>query len=235
MMAHARCGLTSVQQSQWTHKRSNQMFKSSRQKLSLGVKFVAGLIIAVRLVTKGSGSMTGNDEFILETIAGPLNRETSDVFSLSITTCEQESRSRMRTDRGEVAVEEARQQRVRRVSTERNEYEVIRAVLRNWCDSCVKRRAKHSHGCPISQLSEPLAVRDCGFSSHSMKVNSPTVLVLLRRIHGAEARPRMPRKGSRVQRKLVLVFCELSSVAKLKARASHLHRQISGVQPVGEA
>ena len=88
-----------------------------------------------------SGSMTGNDEFILETIAGPLNRETTDVFSLSITTCEQESRSRMRTDRGEVEVEEARQQRVRRASKERNEYEVIRTVLRNWCDSCVKRRA----------------------------------------------------------------------------------------------
>ena len=46
-------------------------------------------------------------------------------------------------DRGEVEVEEARQTRERRASIltmnkESNEYEAMRTVLHNWCDSCVK-------------------------------------------------------------------------------------------------
>ena len=53
------------------------------------------------------------------------------------------------------------------------------------CGSCAKGRAKHSHGCPISEPSL-LAVRDCRVSSRRMNENSPTVLVLLRRTHGAE-------------------------------------------------
>ena len=93
--------------------------------------------------------------------------------------------------RGEVEVQEARQTRVRRASIlttdkERNEHEAMRTVLRNWCDSCVKGRAKHSHRCPTSEPSGSLAVRDCGFSSRSVNENSPTVLMLLRRTHGAE-------------------------------------------------
>ena len=101
-------------------------------------------------------------------------------------TNEQESSPRMQMDRGEVEVEEARQTRVRRASIlatdkERNEYEVMRTVLRNWCDSFVKGRAKHSHRCQTSESSGWLAVRDCGFSSHSMNKNSPTVLVLLKK------------------------------------------------------
>ena len=69
---------------------------------------------------------------------------------------------------------------------EKDEYEVMRTVLRNWCGSCVNGRAKHSHGCPTSEPSELLAVRDCRVSSRSMNENSPTVLTLLRRTHGAE-------------------------------------------------
>ena len=51
----------------------------------------------------------------------------------------------MQMDRGEVEVEEARQTRVRAsiLTTDKNEYEVTRAVLRSWSDSCVKGRAKH--------------------------------------------------------------------------------------------
>ena len=54
-------------------------------------------------------------------------------------------------DRGEDEVEEARQTRVRKASIlttdkERNEHAVMRTVLRNWCDSCLKGRAKHSRG-----------------------------------------------------------------------------------------
>ena len=68
-------------------------------------------------------------------------------------TNDQESSPRMQMDRGEVEVEEARQTGTRRASIlttdkERNECAVMRRVLRNWCDSCVKRRAKHSHRCP---------------------------------------------------------------------------------------
>ena len=68
-------------------------------------------------------------------------------------------------DRGEVEVEEVRQTRTRRASIlttdkESNEYEAMRTVSRNWCDSCVKGRAKHSHRCPTSEPSGSLAVRD---------------------------------------------------------------------------
>ena len=106
-------------------------------------------------------------------------------------TSEQESSPRMQMDRGEVELEEARQTRVRRASIlttnkERNEYEVMSTVLRNWCNSCAKGRAKHSHGCPTSESSGLSAVRDCRVSSRSMNESSPTVLVLLLRSHGAE-------------------------------------------------
>ena len=89
-------------------------------------------------------------------------------------------------DRGEVEVEEARQTRTRRApilttNKERNEYEVMRTVLRNWCDSCVKGRAKHSHRCPTSEPSGSLVTRDCKVSSLSTNENSPTVLVLLKK------------------------------------------------------
>ena len=71
---------------------------------------------------------------------------------------EQESSPRMQMDRGEIEVEEARHTRVRRASIlatnkERNEYEAMCTVLRNWFDSCVKGRAKHSHRCPTSEPS----------------------------------------------------------------------------------
>ena len=47
-------------------------------------------------------------------------------------------------DRGEVEIEEARQMRGRRASDlttdrEKDECEVMRTVLRNWCNSCVRR------------------------------------------------------------------------------------------------
>ena len=45
---------------------------------------------------------------------------------------------------------------------------------------------KHSHGCPTSEPSGLLAVKDCRVSSRSMNGSSPTVLELLRRTHGAE-------------------------------------------------
>ena len=116
-------------------------------------------------------------------------------------------------DRGEVQVEEARQTRVRRASIlttdkERNEHEVMRTVLRNWCDSCVKGRAKHSHRCPTREPSGSLAVSDCGFSSRSVNENSPTVLVLLRRTHGAERDCQVVRfaKPQSLMRSIVCVF-----------------------------
>ena len=68
-------------------------------------------------------------------------------------TSEQESSPRMHMDRGGVEVEEARQTRTKKsfdlqADKERNEYEVMRTVLRDWCGSFAKGRAKHSHGCP---------------------------------------------------------------------------------------
>ena len=180
----------------------------------LGVRCVTGSIIADGQVTARSQGvwLTCNDEFILdEESAGEIEEPLGDnrgfiesrdqkcVFvvlygeqsSSFFPTNEQQSSPRMQMDRGEVEVEEARQTRVRRASIlttdkERNEYDVMRTVLRNWCDSCVIGRAKRSHRCPTSESSGPSAVRDCGYSSRSMNENSPTVLVLLRRTHGAE-------------------------------------------------
>ena len=85
-------------------------------------------------------------------------------------TSEQESSPMMQRDRGGVEVEEARQTRTKRASIfttdkERNEYEIMRTVLRNWCGSCAKGRVKHSHGCPTSEPPGLLAVRDCRVSS----------------------------------------------------------------------
>ena len=94
-------------------------------------------------------------------------------------------------DRGEVEIEEARQMRGRRASDlttdrEKDEYEVMRTVLRNWCNSCVRGRAKQSHGCPTSAPSRPSMAKDCRVSIRSMNENSPTVLVLFERTHEVE-------------------------------------------------
>ena len=180
----------------------------------LGVRCVAGSIIAEGQVTARSQGVWLNcsDEFILdEELAGVIEEPLGDnrgfiesqeqkcvcvilygeQSSSLFPTSEQESSPRMQMERGEVEVEEARQTRVRRASIlttnkERNEYEVMRTVLRDWCNSCAKGRAKHSHGCPTSEPSGSLAVGDCRVSSRSMNENSPTVLLLLRRTHGAE-------------------------------------------------
>ena len=60
-------------------------------------------------------------------------------------------------DRGKVEVEEPRQRRTRRASIfitdmERNEYEVMRTELRNWC-----------HGCPTSEPSGSLVLGTAEF------------------------------------------------------------------------
>ena len=65
-------------------------------------------------------------------------------------TSDYESSPRMQMDRGKVEIEEAKQTRERRASVlttdkEKDEYEVMRTVLRNWCNSCVRGRAKQSH------------------------------------------------------------------------------------------
>ena len=91
-------------------------------------------------------------------------------------------------DKGEVEVEDARQTRERRVwvlttDKEKDEHEVMRTVLRNWCNSCVRGRAKHSHRCPTSDPSRSLMTKDCTVSVRSMSENSPTVLVLFERTH----------------------------------------------------
>ena len=62
----------------------------------------------------------------------------------------------------------------------------MRTVLRNWCGSCLKGRAKHSDVCPTREPPGLLAVRDCRVSSRSMSESSPSVLVLSWRTHGAE-------------------------------------------------
>ena len=180
----------------------------------LGVRCVAGSIIADGLVTPRSQGvwLNCNDNFILdEELAGVIEEPLGDnrgfiesreqtcvcvircgeQSSSLFPTSEQESSPRMQMDRGKVDVEEARQTRTRRASIlttdkERNEYEVMRAVLRNLCGSCAKGRAKHSHGCPTSEPSRPSMAKDCRVSSRSINESSPTVLVLLRRTHGAE-------------------------------------------------
>ena len=173
---------------------------------------MAGSIFADGQVTARSQGvwLNCNDEFILDeelagVIEGPLGDTRGFIESLEqkcvcVILYEEQSsslfpaseqRRRMQMDRGEVEEKEARQTRVRRASIlttkkERNEFDVMRTALRNWCGSCAKGRAKHSHGCPTSEPPWLLAVRDCGFSSRSMDENSPTVLVLLKRTHGAE-------------------------------------------------
>ena len=94
-------------------------------------------------------------------------------------------------DRGKVEIEEVRQTRERRASVlttdkEKDEHEVMRTVLRNWCNSCVRGRAKQSHRCPTSDPSRPLMAKDCRVSIRSVNENSPTVLVLFERTHGVE-------------------------------------------------
>ena len=139
----------------------------------LGARCVAGSIIADGQVTARSQGawLNCNDEFILdEELAGVIEEPLGDnrgfidsreqkcvcvilhgeQSSSLFPTSEQESSPRMQMDRGEVEVEEARQTRTRRASIfatdkERSEYEVMRTVLRNWCGSCAKGRAKHSH------------------------------------------------------------------------------------------
>ena len=139
----------------------------------LGVRYVAGSIIADGQVTSRSQRewLNCNEGFILdeesaswETIAGSLNRESRNVC-VCVVCCREQSSTlfptsdpRMQMNRGEVEVEEAKQTRVRRASTlttdkERNEYEVMRPALRNWCGSCAKGRAKHSHECGTSERS----------------------------------------------------------------------------------
>ena len=190
----------------------------------LGARRVAGPIIADGQVTARSQGvwLNCNDEFILdEELAGVIEEPLGDnrafvesrdqkcvcvvrygeQSSNLFPTNEQESSPRMQMDRGEVEVEEARQTRVRRASIlttdqEKDRYEVMRTVLRNWCDSCVKGRAKHSHRCPTNEPSASLAVRDYGFSSRSMNENSPTGLVLLKETHGVKRDCQMGREDT---------------------------------------
>ena len=94
-------------------------------------------------------------------------------------------------DRGKVEIEEASQTRERRASVlttdkEKDEYEVMRTVFRNWCNSCVRGRAKQTHRCPTSDPSRPSMAKDCRGSIRSVKENWPTVLVLFERTHGVE-------------------------------------------------
>ena len=67
-----------------------------------------------------------------------------------------------------------------------DEYEVMRTVLRNWCNSCVRGRAKQSHRCATSDPSRPSMAKDCRVSTRNVNENSPTVLVLCKRTHGVE-------------------------------------------------
>ena len=71
------------------------------------------------------------------------SRDQKHVYAACCPTSEQESSPRMQMDRGIVEIEEARQTRERRASVlttdkEKDEYEVMRTVLRSWCNSCVR-------------------------------------------------------------------------------------------------
>ena len=189
----------------------------------LGVRCVAGSTVADEPVTARSQGvwLDSNDEFILdEELAGVIEEPLEDnrgfiesrdekcvcvVFygeqssSLSPPS-EQESSLRMQMDKVEVEARRGKREKKRAsiltTDEERNEYEVMRTVLRNWCGSCAKGRAKHSHGCPTSEPSGLLAVRDCRVSSRSMNGSSPTILVLLRRTHEAERDCQVVREGT---------------------------------------
>ena len=182
----------------------------------LGVRRAAGSVIADGQVAARSQGvwLNCNDEFILDGESACVTEEPlgdnrgfielrdqkcvcvcvvcyKEQSSSLFPTSEQESSPRMQMDRGEVEVKEARQAREKRASVlatdkEKDEYEVMRTVLCNWCDSCVKRRARHSHRCPTSEPSGSLASRDCRVSSRSMNENPPTVMVLFKRTHGVD-------------------------------------------------
>ena len=88
MIAHARCSLTWVQQSQWTHQRSNQGSKflnmsdgAQAVKGRLGVRCVAGSIIPDGQVTARSQGvwLNRNDDFFLdEELAGVIEEPLGD-------------------------------------------------------------------------------------------------------------------------------------------------------------
>ena len=101
--------------------------------------------------------------------------------SSSFPTGEQESSPWMQMDRGEVEVAEARLT----TDKEKDEYEAMRTVLRNWCNSCVRGRAKHSHRCPTCDPSRSLMAKDCRVSLRSVSENSPQYWSCLR-THGVE-------------------------------------------------
>ena len=176
----------------------------------LGVRCVAGSVIADGQVTARDQKvwLNRNDEFTLDGELASVTEESlgdnrgfiesRDQKHVCVACCKGQSSSlfpesspRMQMDRGEVEIELARQTRTRRASIlitdmERNEYEVMRVELLNWCNSCAKGRAKHSHGCPTSEPSGSLVARDCRVSSRSVNENSPTVLVLFERTHGVK-------------------------------------------------
>ena len=180
----------------------------------LGVKCVTGSVFAAeQAMARGQRVwLNCDDEFILDGKSAGVaeeslgdNRgfiESRDQKHVSAACCkghscslfstsEQESSPRMQMDRGKVEIEEARQTRERRASVlttdeEKDEYGVMRAVWRNWCNSCVRGRAKQSHGCPTSDPSRPSMTKDCRVSTRNVNENSPTVLVLFERTHGVE-------------------------------------------------
>ena len=167
---------------------------------------MAGSVITDgQLTAKNQGVwLNRNDEFVLdgelasvtEELLGDHrgfieSRDQKNVCAACCPTSEQESSPRMQMDRGKVEIEGARQTRESRGSVlttdkEKDEYEVMRTVLRNWCNSCVRGRAKQSHRCPTSDPSRPLMATDCRVSIPSVNENSPTVLVLFERTHGVE-------------------------------------------------
>ena len=179
-----------------------------------GVRRAAGSVIAYeQAMARGQRVwLNCDDELILDDESasvteessgdkreGSLNRETENMCVWLVARdnhpvfSQQTSKSRAQGCRWtEVRLRSRRRgKRERRASVlttdkQKDEYEVMRTVLRNWCNSCVRGRAKQSHRCPTSDRSRPSMAKDCRVSTRSVNENSPTVLMFFERTHGVE-------------------------------------------------
>ena len=120
----------------------------------------------------------------------PCEEQSSNLFPL----VEQESSQGRQMDRGEVDVEEERQARVKSAPVlptdkKREEHEVTHATFRRWSEACVAGRAtEDSHNCSAAEISVPLVATDYGFLGRDSHVDLVTILVLIKRPHGAVLR-----------------------------------------------
>ena len=113
----------------------------------------------------------------------PCEEQSSNLFPL----VEQEPSQGRQMDRGEVEVEEERQEKVKSAPVlptdkERDEHEVTHATFRSWCEACVAGRATEgSHKRSATEPSVPLVAMDYRFFGRDTDVNLATILVLLQR------------------------------------------------------